>query len=280
MDRIQTQASKLWDTLFDDETAKTYQEALNLTGNILKESAQLIWLVVCSFFVFGAWFSDASMKTGRSVRDWVDNKDAAIAPSPETAKIAAKQKGKSLLETSRESATALLAKAREELGLDPNAPLATPRKDSPVAKLVAPSADSDSSSLASNSSASSSVESSTIQPASSSPTPPATGSADTTDSSAAVDSHPAAGAEDTKPATSEGQEIGSPVADSRGTGAPGGSAALRDKPDYSPGGMQAGGPQGRKYADRNQDFKDDYDEEDVGEEEFAEDESFGTHADD
>ena len=139
MDRIQTQASELWDILFSEETANTYQEALGLTGKILKESAQLIWLIICSFFVFGAWFADASTKTGKGVRDWVDNKDA-IAASPDAAlKTISAPKGKSLLDTGRESVAAALAKAREELGLDPNAPLAAPREDSPVAKLVTPS---------------------------------------------------------------------------------------------------------------------------------------------
>lgn len=116
MDRIQVQASKLWDLLFDDETAATYQKTLNLTGTILKEFAQLIWLTLISVFVFGAWFSDTSVKAGKSIRDWVDNKgsDLLIAdgkPAGETSQ--------DLLEKGRISINELLNQAREQLGLEP-----------------------------------------------------------------------------------------------------------------------------------------------------------------
>ncbi|PZO12977.1 MAG: hypothetical protein DCF25_16735 [Leptolyngbya foveolarum] len=265
MDRIQTQASDLWDILFSEETANTYQKAFNLTGNILKESAQLLWLVVCSFFIFGAWFGDASMKTGKGVRNWVEKKDVSV-PSPEAAQEIAAQKSKSLLDTGRESIAAALSKAREELGLDPNAPLAVHREDSPVAKLVAPVADSESSS-----SAISLVES---------PVTPSESDFDKEPSVNVPDNHPAAGAEEMKPKTSEGQDIGSPEADSRGTGAPRGNVAL-EKPDYNAGGMQAGGPQGDRYAkNQGRNYDDDYDADDVSEEEFVEDDSFGAHPDD
>ena len=246
MDRIQTQASKLWDLLFDEETANTYQSALSLTGNILKESGQLIWLILCSFFVFGAWFADASTKTGQGVRDWVENRDA-IAPSPESVKEIAAPKGKSLLDTGRESVAAALSKAREELGLDPNAPLAAPRKDSPVAKLVTPStttktASTDSS--APSSSASSTTASSTT--------------ASTTTSSPTTQSTPSAGAVETRPATSEGQNIGSNYAASTGSGSPSGGFG-----SSSSSSSQSGSPQSSKY-DASQDFDDDIEEEDFG----------------
>lgn len=242
MDRIQVQASKLWDILFDEETAQTYQNALSLTGDILKESAQLIWLVICSFFVFGAWFGDASMKTGKGVRDWVDKKDA-ILPSPDAPKVSASQKGKTLLESSRESAANLLAKAREELGLDPNAPLAAPREDSPVAKLVTPSEETETASQPATTTSSTTPSSATT---SSTPSSPAS------EPAAATDSSPSAGAATARPASSEGQEVGSNRASSRGSG----SAGVGFSSSYGSGfGSQSGGPQSSKYA--NQDFDDD-----------------------
>ena len=236
MDRIQTQASELWDILFSEETANTYQEALGLTGKILKESAQLIWLIICSFFVFGAWFADASTKTGKGVRDWVDNKDA-IAASPDAAlKTISAPKGKSLLDTGRESVAAALAKAREELGLDPNAPLAAPREDSPVAKLVTPSETT-------TNTASDTVKAETTANASTAqPTASAT---------------PSAGAAEARPATSAGQNIGSSYAASTGSGSPSGGFGSHAS------GSQSGSPQSAKY-DNNQDFDDDVEEEDFG----------------
>ena len=237
MDRIQTQASELWDILFSEETANTYQEALGLTGKILKESAQLIWLIICSFFVFGAWFADASTKTGKGVRDWVDNKDA-IAASPDAAlKTISAPKGKSLLDTGRESVAAALAKAREELGLDPNAPLATPREDSPVAKLVTPSETKTSTAADTVSSTATTASASTATPAAS--------------------AMPSAGAAESRPATSAGQNIGSSYAASTGSGSPSGGFGSRTS------GSQSGSPQSAKY-DNNQDFDDDVEEEDFG----------------
>ena len=249
MDRIQTQASKLWDLLFDEETANTYQNALNLTGNILKESAQLIWLILCSVFVFGAWFADASTQTGKGVRNWIENRDA-IAASPEETKQIAAQKGKSLLDTGKEKAAAALAKAREELGLDPNAPLATPRKDSPVAKLVTPTEKKPTEQQTTEQKTTeqkTTEQKTTEQKAASTPTAP----------QPTASAKPSAGAAAARPAASEGQNIGSSYAASTGSGSPsggfGGSASS----------SQSGSPQSSKY-DASQDFDDDIEEEDFG----------------
>ena len=142
MDRIQLQAAKLWDLLFDDETAETYQKAFNLTATILKELAQLIWLTLISVFVFGAWFSNTSVKTGKSIRDWIDSQGgetvADSKPIGETSK--------ELLDKGLVSVNQLLNQAREQLGLEPQAlpekpaaqPSAAPKPTSkPAAKQPA-----------------------------------------------------------------------------------------------------------------------------------------------
>lgn len=117
MDSIQVQASKLWDLLFAKETAETYQNTLNLTGTILKETAQLIWLIICSAFVFGAWFSDTTVRSGKSIRDWVDQKaNPSAAPTDQTSIV---DTGKSLLDTGRVGIAKLLNQAREQLGIAP-----------------------------------------------------------------------------------------------------------------------------------------------------------------
>ncbi|MEO1620452.1 MAG: hypothetical protein AAFU53_05385 [Cyanobacteria bacterium J06632_3] len=130
MDRIQLQASKLWELLFAEETAQTYQNTLNLTGTILKESAQLIWLIICSVFVFGAWFSDASVKTGNSLRTWLNEQSNPTATGGEKKDLAAT--GKSLLDSGRTSAAYLLAQAREQLGLEANPPAPVKKKTNPA----------------------------------------------------------------------------------------------------------------------------------------------------
>ncbi|KPQ36275.1 MAG: hypothetical protein HLUCCA11_07005 [Phormidesmis priestleyi Ana] len=117
MDRIQIKASELWDLLFSDETAETYQKALNLTGNILKEISQLIWLIICSVFVFGAWFSDTSVRAGKSIREWIDSSGDAASTPTDAQSIT--DKGKSLLDTGRTGIAYLLNQAREQLGIEP-----------------------------------------------------------------------------------------------------------------------------------------------------------------
>ncbi len=115
MDRIQIQASKLWDLLFADETAETYQNTLNLTGTLIKESAQLIWLIICSVFVFGAWFSDTSVKTGKGIRTWIDQQGSETASADQTSLA---DTSKSLLDTGRTGISYLLNQAREQLGIE------------------------------------------------------------------------------------------------------------------------------------------------------------------
>ena len=117
MDRIQTQASELWDIIFSEETAATYQKALNLTGTILKEAAQLVWLIICSFFVFGAWVGDTSVRAGQSIRTWVDQQGSPSGASTGNPSVA--EKGKSLLDTGRVGIAYLLDQAREQVGMEP-----------------------------------------------------------------------------------------------------------------------------------------------------------------
>ncbi|MEM8504228.1 MAG: hypothetical protein AAF716_13875 [Cyanobacteria bacterium P01_D01_bin.1] len=130
MDRIQKQASDLWALLFDEETAETYQSALNLTGKILTDTAQLLWLIICSVFVFGAWFSDASVKAGNSIRTWVDQQ-ASSPPAGESKPLS--ETGKDMLDSSRIAIVKLLNRAREELGLE-----AEPISESPAKKVTMP----------------------------------------------------------------------------------------------------------------------------------------------
>ncbi|MGB3293089.1 MAG: hypothetical protein WBB01_08890 [Phormidesmis sp.] len=116
MDRIQTQASELWEIIFSNETAATYQKALNLTGTILKEAAQLVWLVICSFFVFGAWVGDTSIKAGKNIRTWIDQQGIVGSAPTTSTPIAAR--GKSLLDTGRTGIAYLLHQAHEQLGVE------------------------------------------------------------------------------------------------------------------------------------------------------------------
>ncbi|MGB7083947.1 MAG: hypothetical protein WBD47_00220 [Phormidesmis sp.] len=160
MDRIQIQASKLWDLLFAEGTAKTYQEALTLTATLLKETAQLIWLVICSVFVFGAWVSETSISAGKSIRNWVNEQGSEPVVGEESQPTV--ETGKNLLETGRTGITYLLNQAREQLGLESATPVATPQSAAPSQAKTDPAPSSSASTSTSTSPA----------PTSSSSTPP------------------------------------------------------------------------------------------------------------
>lgn len=149
MDQIQLQASKLWELLFSEDTGETYQNALNLTGQILKETGQLLWLIICSVFVFGAWVGDASMNAGNSLRDWIEHQGDTEAPTADKKPIA--EKGKELIASGRTGVDYLLNQAREQLGLEPVEPqpvrkpsvpkaVSKPKNDQPAETTSAPTA--------------------------------------------------------------------------------------------------------------------------------------------
>ncbi|MBX2863502.1 MAG: hypothetical protein KTR27_08095 [Leptolyngbyaceae cyanobacterium MAG.088] len=116
MDRVKSQAAVVSQLLFDPKTAGAYKDVFALTGKIIKEVALLGWLFICSVLVFGAWFSDIAIASGRNAREWwqtqqqggeaVDGNQAAAAT------------GQAFLDASQNGANFLIDKAREQLGLD------------------------------------------------------------------------------------------------------------------------------------------------------------------
>ncbi|MEO0736060.1 MAG: hypothetical protein AAFZ35_04555 [Cyanobacteria bacterium J06649_12] len=114
MDRVKSQAAVVSQLLFDPKTADAYKNVLTLTGKIIKEVALLAWLIICSVFVFGAWFSDTAISSGRRARDWWQAQQMGSADGNQTAAAT----GQALLDVSQNGANFLLDKAREQLGLE------------------------------------------------------------------------------------------------------------------------------------------------------------------
>ncbi|MGD1854689.1 MAG: hypothetical protein ACFB2W_10590 [Leptolyngbyaceae cyanobacterium] len=114
MDRVKSQAAVVSQLLFDPKTADAYKNVLSLTGKIIKEVALLAWLLICSVFVFGAWFSDTAISAGRSARNWWQTQQGGTQDGNQ----AAAATGKALLDVSQNGANFLLDKAREQLGLE------------------------------------------------------------------------------------------------------------------------------------------------------------------
>ncbi|NJL67370.1 MAG: hypothetical protein HC894_12415 [Microcoleus sp. SM1_3_4] len=50
--QISTQANKFWQLVSAPNTRSTYQQAIAITGQILREAALLIWLTLCFVLVF------------------------------------------------------------------------------------------------------------------------------------------------------------------------------------------------------------------------------------
>ncbi len=115
MDRVKSQAAVVSQLLFDPKTGSAYKDVLVLTGQIIKETAFLIWLLICSVFVFAAWFGDVAIGAGRKARTWWQTQQS---DTTEDGNQAAAATGKALLDVSQNGASFLLDKAREQLGLE------------------------------------------------------------------------------------------------------------------------------------------------------------------
>lgn len=121
--QIQTQASKLWQTITAPTTAETYQKTGTLTWTILKETGYLLWLVVCLVLVLGDWFWKFSYSAGFRFRNWINNLDQPRSPSGDVWG----ETGKNLLEVSKTGLAKAIATAREQLGMEaPPASLEVP----------------------------------------------------------------------------------------------------------------------------------------------------------
>jgi hypothetical protein len=134
--QIQTQASKLWQTITDPSTAETYQKTGTLTWTILKETGYLLWLIVCLVLVAGDWFWKFSYGTGFRFRNWINNLDQPRSTSGDVWG----ETGKNLLEVSKTGLAKAVATAREQLGIEATpAPLEVPTP-APVPPAAAPAA--------------------------------------------------------------------------------------------------------------------------------------------
>lgn len=141
MDKIKGQAAKVGELVFASETGAAYQKTLGLTWNILRETAILLWLVVCLLFVGVEWFWQTATTLGKKARSWYET---LSQPSPQEEKSFG-EIGQSLWDTVQSGAAVLLYQAKQQLGIDaeppaPPAPKPTPPPaPEPPPSAVAPS---------------------------------------------------------------------------------------------------------------------------------------------
>ena len=114
MDRVKSQAAVVSQLLFAPKTAGAYKDVLTLAGKIIKEIALLAWLLICAVLVFGSWFSDVAIGTGRRARAWWQTQQTESVDGNQTAAAT----GQALLGVSQNSANFLIDSARAQLGLE------------------------------------------------------------------------------------------------------------------------------------------------------------------
>lgn len=110
MDRIKVQADKLWTLLVEPQTYAAYKNFVVTTWAILRETALLVWLVVCLSLVAFEWFWKNSLAAGRSSRAWFNNLEGSNEQM-------ASETGKALLAAGKSSLNFTIATAKQQLGL-------------------------------------------------------------------------------------------------------------------------------------------------------------------
>lgn len=116
--QISLQANKLWQLISASTTAAIYQQALSVTWQILQETGKLLWLVFCLVLVGFDWFWNNSVRLGRQTRAWFDRFDR-------TNDVAAAEMGQEVMSSMKSSFSALLAKARKQLGVSSPSSMST-----------------------------------------------------------------------------------------------------------------------------------------------------------
>lgn len=75
---IQYQAAQLCDTLFAPDTALTYKEATLKSGEILKQTARLIFMLGLLFVVFVVWVWSVGFQSGQGFRGWLETEQPTL----------------------------------------------------------------------------------------------------------------------------------------------------------------------------------------------------------
>ncbi|MCG9892770.1 MAG: hypothetical protein MH252_17060 [Thermosynechococcaceae cyanobacterium MS004] len=123
---LQSQINLWWQAVSSEETLRAYQNAVQVTWSILRETTKLLWLFLCLGLVFFDWFRESSVQSGQKVKAWVDSLQE---PKLEYAWAEVAKFTKSL---GQSGTTSLLDQAREQLGL--------PKPESSTAKPAIASA--------------------------------------------------------------------------------------------------------------------------------------------
>ncbi|MEO0989085.1 MAG: hypothetical protein AAFY20_26610 [Cyanobacteria bacterium J06639_14] len=132
MDKIKQQSNRVGELIFSADTGATYQKTLTLTWNILRETGVLLWLTICLVFVGAEWFWNFSIDLGLKARAWYESTKEPKAEEPKSAT----EIGQSVLSALGTGTETLLYQAKQQLGIDADAP--APKAPTPTAKTNSP----------------------------------------------------------------------------------------------------------------------------------------------
>jgi hypothetical protein len=118
------QVTLWWKTVSDQEAFSNYQKTIQITWNILRETAKLLWLFLCLGLILVVWIGTFSKQSGQQVKAWYEG---IAEPKAENVWSEASQ---FLTATSKTTAMQAFNQAREQLGL-------TPMEVRPMAKVQA-----------------------------------------------------------------------------------------------------------------------------------------------
>ncbi|NES24242.1 MAG: hypothetical protein F6K41_36350 [Symploca sp. SIO3E6] len=112
MNKIQAQAAKVGKILFSADTWAAYKQAIVLSWNLLKESARLIWLIICLGIFVVAWLWTNSLQVAQELKSWY-----ASVEEPKTDHFL-DAAGKELLLAGSTGAALALTHAKNQLGIE------------------------------------------------------------------------------------------------------------------------------------------------------------------
>ncbi|MEO0377512.1 MAG: hypothetical protein AAF329_23510 [Cyanobacteria bacterium P01_A01_bin.17] len=128
---IKDKATDWWQLISGEDTAKVYQDFFKRTWTILKETALLLWLLLCGVLVSVEWIWNSSSRVTESVSDLAKSNN-----NPESNTMS--EAGTKLWTGIQKGASGSIAKAREQLQMPASPPKAPKSKPAPEPSAPAP----------------------------------------------------------------------------------------------------------------------------------------------
>ncbi|MDC0834117.1 hypothetical protein AY599_10860 [Leptolyngbya valderiana BDU 20041] len=112
MNKLKTQFATVGELVFSPNTGETYSKAFQLTWNIVKETALLLWMMFCLVFLIFVWGWGYATQIGRNAKVWYENQERRDHEN------LFNEAGKALLSASSSGTAFAIDRAKEQLGIE------------------------------------------------------------------------------------------------------------------------------------------------------------------